>query len=426
MTTTAGVLIVDDEIKLCRNIALKLRREGFVTYEAYDGKAAVRKMQQHPIHVVILDFMLTDMTGLEVLRQIKRISPRTKVYMLTAYGNVENAVLAMKLGAEDYLNKPFDLKQLADIVKTAYRSLDDISGDVVFKSPRMQAVREVLERIASTDAPVMLYGERGTGKSTLARWVHLRSKRSEQPFLSVNCKLMPEEVLKRELFGSSGKAVAADGGTLYLDEVGELTPLMQAGLLRLLEEGEVLCPDTNETRSVNVRLITSSTRMLQDFVKGGSFRDDLYYRLSLVEAAIPPLKERREDIPLIVQQKLDQLNAKYGKPLHISEPLMELLTELPWHGNIEELMNMIERMHLLKVNGALDIADLPDSVRQAGLRSKDEDITLEGRLYDVIEKVEEKMITDALNRTGGNQSKAAELLGISRNALIYKMKRFVR
>jgi Response regulator containing CheY-like receiver, AAA-type ATPase, and DNA-binding domains len=423
--TTPGVLIVDDEIKLCRNIALKLKREGFVTYEAYDGKAAIRKLQKHSIHVVILDFMLTDMTGLDVLKQIKQLAPRAKVYMLTAYGNVENAVLAMKLGASDYLNKPFDLKQLADIVKEAYRSLNDVSGDVVFKSPRMQAVREVLERIATTDVPVLLHGEQGSGKSTLARWVHARSRRSEQPFLSVYCKLMPEELLGRELFGASGKAVAADGGTLYLDEVGELTPLVQGGLLRLLEEGKVVCPDTNETITVDLRLITSSSVPLHTLVKEGRFGDDLYYRLNLVEAAIPPLKDRREDIPLLVRQKLEQLNVKYGKPLQIAEPLMELLTELPWPGNIEELMNLIERMHLLKLNGALEVDDLPDSVLQSGMSSKD-DIALQGRLYDVIEKVEEKMITDALNRTGGNQSKAAELLGISRNALIYKMKRFTR
>ncbi|RKP48757.1 sigma-54-dependent Fis family transcriptional regulator [Cohnella endophytica] len=423
--TTPGIMIVDDEIKLCRNIALKLKREGYVTYEAYDGKAAIRKLQQHPIRVVILDFMLTDMTGLEVLKKIKELSPRTRVYMLTAYGNVENAVLAMKLGASDYLNKPFDLKQLADIVRESYQSLDDVTGGVVFKSPNMQTVRELLDRIASTDAPVLLYGERGSGKTTLAKWVHDRSRNRNQPFLSLNCASMPEKLLEKELFGASGKAKAADGGTLFLDEIGSLTPLVQAHLLRLIEENRIICPDTNEIRMVNVRLITSSSQSLLALVKEGRFRDDLYYRLNLVEVEIPSLRERREDIPLLVQYKLDQLNEKYEKPLAISDELLQLFVGLPWQGNISELMNLIERMHLLKVNGALEINDLPESVLRKAMKSK-EDIALQGRLYDVLEEVEERMIVDALDKTGGNQSKAAELLGISRNALIYKMKRISR
>jgi two-component system response regulator AtoC len=423
--TAPGVLIVDDEIKLCRNIALKLKREGYVTYEAYDGRAALKKIQQFPIRVVILDYMLTDMIGLEVLKKIKELSPHTKVYMLTAYGNVENAVLAMKWGASDYLNKPFDLKQLADIVAEAYRTFDDLSGDIVFKSPKMQAVRGVLDRITMTDAPVLLFGESGTGKTTLAKWIHNNSRRRDQPFLTVNCASMPEVLLERELFGSSGKAAAADGGTLFLDEIASLTPLLQAQLLRLLEENRVLNQDSGESRPTQVRIITSTTQSLPPLVKVGSFRDDLYYRLNLVEVEIPALRDRKEDIPLLIGQKLTQLNAKYGKPLTISEELLQIMLDLPWQGNISELMNMIERMHLLKINGALDVDDLPGSLGGNGMKSKD-GVQLQGRLYDVLEEVEERMILGALDQTGGNQSKAAERLGISRNALIYKMKRIVR
>ncbi|WP_256760947.1 sigma-54 dependent transcriptional regulator [Cohnella sp. WQ 127256] len=423
--TKPGVLIVDDEIKLCRNIALKLKREGYVTYEAYDGKSAIRKIQQQPIRVVILDFMLTDMTGLEVLKKIKELSPETRVFMLTAYGNVENAVLAIKWGACDYLNKPFDLKQLAEIVRDCYESLDELSGEVVFKSPKMQAVRGILDRITMTDAPVLLFGESGVGKTTLAKWIHINSRRKDQQFLYVNCSSMPEAMLERELFGASGKAIAADGGTLFLDEIGSLTPLNQAHLYRLIEEKSIISPDTQERKTVNVRLVTSSGQPLKLLVKEGRFRDDLYYLLNLVEMELPPLRERREDIPLLVGQKLAHLNIKYGKPLTVSEELMELMVDLPWHGNISELMNLIERMHLLKVNGALVVEDLPSSL--VGQYSKSiEDLQLQGKLYDVLEEVEGRMITDALDKTGGNQSKAAELLGISRNALIYKMKRIER
>ncbi|WP_186438463.1 sigma-54-dependent transcriptional regulator [Cohnella terricola] len=423
--TAPGVLIVDDEIKLCRNIALKLRREGYATYEAYDGKAAIRKLQQHAIRVMILDFMLTDMTGLDVLKKVKELSPQTKVYMLTAYGNVENAVLAMKWGASDYLNKPFDLKQLAEIVEDAYRSMDDNSGEVVFKSPKMQAVRGILDRINTTNAPVLLYGESGAGKTTLARWIHNRSGRKEQPFLYVNCGSMPEGMLERELFGASGKAVAADGGTLFLDEIGSLTPLNQAHLYCLLKDGSFLATDTQERVSVNVRMITSTGRPIKQLVKEGRFRDDLYYLLNLVELELPSLRERKEDIPLLAEQKLAQLNAKYGKPLTISDELMRILIDMPWQGNISELMNLIERMHLLKMNGAIDVEDMPSSL--AGLSARTiEELQLEGKLYDVLEEVEGRMIVDALGKTGGNQSRAAELLGISRNALIYKMKRIER
>jgi len=423
--TAPGVLIVDDEIKLCRNIALKLRREGYTVYEAYDGKAAIRKLQQHAIRVMILDFMLTDMTGLDVLKKVKEISPQTKVFMLTAYGNVENAVLAMKWGASDYLNKPFDLKQLADIVSDAYRSLDDASGEVVFRSPKMRAIRDILDRITMTDAPVLLHGESGVGKTTLAKWIHGQSGRKEQPFLHVNCGSMPESMLERELFGASGKAVAADGGTLFLDEIGSLTPLNQAHLYSLLKDGSFMTPDTLERAKVNVRLVTSTGRPLKQLVKEGAFRDDLYYLLNLVELELPPLRDRKEDIPLLVEQKLDELNAKYGKPLAISEELMDILAGMSWPGNISELMNMIERMHLLKMNGVLEADDLPSTLLGTSGGSSEE-LRFEGRLYDVLEEVEGRMIAGALEKTGGNQSRAAELLGISRNALIYKMKRIER
>jgi two-component system response regulator AtoC len=423
--TLPGVLIVDDEVKLCRNIALKLKREGYITYEAYDGKAAIRKLQQYPIRVVILDFMLTDMTGLEVLKKIRELSPQTRVFMLTAYGNVENAVLAMKWGASDYLNKPFDLKQLAEIVRISYHSLDDISGDVVFKSAKMQVVRGILDRISMTEAPVLLFGESGAGKTTLAKWIHDNSRRKDQPFFYVNCASMTEAMLERELFGTSGKAVAADGGTLFLDEIGSLTPLNQAHLLRLMEENRLISQDTQELHTVNVRLITSTSQPLKPLVREGRFRDDLYYLLNLVEVELPPLRERREDIPLLVGHKLAHLNTKYGKPLTVSDELLQLLVDLPWQGNISELMNMIERMHLLKMNGALDVDDLPVSLVTNSSKSID-DLQLQGRLYDVLEEVEGRMILEALEKTGGNQSKAAELLGISRNALIYKMKRIER
>lgn len=420
-----GILVIDDEVKLCRNIALKLRREGFTVYEAYDGKAALRKFLQYTIRVVILDYMLTDMTGLEILKRIKELAPQTRVYMLTAYGNIENAVLAMKWGAEDYFNKPFDLKELAIIVNKAYQSLDELSGDIVFKSEKMKAVRLILERIKMTDAQVLLIGESGTGKSMLAKWIHEHSARKEMPFLQVNCGLISDATLERELFGSSGKVKAADGGTLYLNEISNLSPLLQGHLYCLLKDNYYICLDSGKRETVNVRIITSTIHHLQQLVKEGSYRGDLYFLLNLIEIELPTLRERKEDIPFLVDQKITQLNAKYGKPLAISAELLDIIEDILWLGNMNELMNMLERMHLLKLDGVLDVGDFPSTMLTQSAKSIEE-LQLDGKLYDVLEEVEGRMIVEALEKTRGNQSRAAELLGISRNSLIYKMKRIER
>lgn len=420
-----GVLIVDDEVKLCRNIALKLKREGYEAYEAHNGKSALRKLRHLPIRVVILDYMLTDMTGLEVLKQIKEFSPRTVVYMLTAYGNIESAVLAMKWGAADYLNKPVDLKQIVQIVAQAFEGFHDGSDRVIFHSRKMQEVRRLLERVTGTDASVMFFGENGVGKSTIARWVHDQSRRKEAPFFAVSCASMPEAVLDQELFGPSGKLAASDGGTLFLDEIGALPPLIQSKLVKFLEEKRFQTSDDFRYRSADVRILSANEQPLKPLVQEGRFLDDLYYRLSLVEVNIPPLRERSDDIPPLIRHKLEELNAKYDKRLDISDELIRLMADMPWEGNIPELFNTVERMHLLKMNGVLDNDDLSVTTGKPAFPVS-VSASPQGRLHEVLEEVEEQLIRDALHKTGGNHSKAAELLGISRNTLLYKIKRFKR
>jgi len=422
---TPGVLIVDDEVKLCRNIALKLKREGYEAYEAHNGGSALRKMRHLPIRVVILDYMLTDMTGLDVLKKIKEFSPHTVVYMLTAYGNIESAVLAMKWGAADYLNKPVDLKQIVQMVAQAFEGFHDGANRVIFHSRKMQEVRRLLERVTGTDASVMFIGENGVGKSTIARWVHDQSLRKDAPFFSVGCASMPEALLDQELFGPSGKLAASDGGTLFLDEIGELPPLIQSKLGKFLEEGRFQIADDFRYRSADVRILAANERPLKPLVQEGRFLDDLYYRLSLVEVNIPPLRERSEDIPPLVRLKLEELNAKYDKRLDMAESLIRQMTDMPWEGNIPELFNTVERMHLLKMDGVLDSDDLSAlTARPAALAAVS--VSQQGRLHEVLEEVEEQLIRDALHKTGGNHSKTAELLGISRNTLLYKIKRFKR
>ncbi|MDD9265501.1 sigma-54-dependent transcriptional regulator [Paenibacillus sp. GCM10023248] len=435
---THRILVVDDEVKLCRNIAIKLERCGYQVDTAQDGKTAIGLIERLTYGAVILDYMLTDMTGLDVLQAIKQKHPYLLVFMLTAYGNVENAVMAMKLGAADYFNKPIELKVLAEKIQTVLPLTDteEFTGTMAFVSDRMKQIREMLERVNQTDASILLLGESGVGKTALAKWVHQMSHRHQHPFISLNCAAIPENLLESELFGYEkgaftgaidtriGKFEAANQGTIFLDEIGEMSLATQAKLLHVIEEKRIIRLGSHQERQVDVRIIAATNRNIQDFVRSGKFREDLYYRLNLVEIVLPPLRERKEDIKMLIQLKLKDLNLKYGKSVTASDELKKMLETLPWQGNIRELFNVLERMHIMKTTGHLHIGDLPpnlsDSIETKPVESP------AGKLQDVLEEVEEKMIEDALLRVKGNQTKAADLLGISRNTLIHKMKKIKR
>jgi two-component system response regulator AtoC len=435
---TYRILVVDDEVKLCRNIAIKLERRGYKVDTAHDGKTAIGLNERTAYDAVILDYMLTDMTGLDVLQAIKQRHPSLLIFMLTAYGNVENAVMAMKLGAVDYLNKPIELKLLAEKIETALplTGTDEVVGTMSFVSDRMKQIREMLERVNQTEASILLLGESGVGKTALAKWIHQESHRCEHPIISLNCAAIPENLLESELFGYEkgaftgavdtriGKFEAANQGTIFLDEIGEMSLGTQAKLLHVIEEKRIIRLGSHQERYVDVRIIAATNRNIGEFVRDGKFREDLYYRLNLVEIVIPPLRQRKEDIAVLVSQKLQDLNTKYGKSVTASEELKKAFESLPWQGNIRELFNVLERMHILKNTGHLHIGDLPNNLSvQADLKPVEHPA---GKLQDVLEEVEEKMIEDALIRSKGNQTKAADLLGISRNTLIHKMKKIKR
>ncbi|MED4225176.1 sigma-54 dependent transcriptional regulator [Neobacillus cucumis] len=430
------VLVVDDEVKLCRNIAYKLKKEGFSTLEAYQGKTAVDIVKKTKVDVVILDFMLTDTTGLDVLHQIKQISPETVVYMLTAHGNIENAVAAMKLGAEDFFNKPIELKVLTEAVKRL--SLNPVhpgKEELIWQSKKMKQVLQWLEPITQTDASVMLLGESGVGKTALAKWIHSHSERAEGPFISINCAAIPENLLESELFGvqkgaftgatesRAGKFEAANGGTIFLDEIGEISLPMQAKLLHVIEEKKLMRLGSHTEKAVDIRILSATNKPVRQLVQDGKFRNDLYYRLNVVEIEIPPLRERKEDIPFLLNQQLQRLNQKYKKALSLSTEAVQALCEYAWPGNIRELLNVTERTHILKRSGSIEPEDLTfDETIKKEMVKKDSTFS-NINLQETLDNVEVQLIEKALQESGGNQTKAADLLGISRNTLIYKMKK---
>ncbi|MDQ0243696.1 DNA-binding NtrC family response regulator [Bacillus fengqiuensis] len=449
-----SVLIVDDEVKLCRNISLWLKSEGFDTYQAHTGQDAINLSKRETMDVVILDYMLTDMTGLDVLMKIKEESPEVPVIMLTAYGNIESAVQAMKLGAVDYLNKPVELAILKEIVvktcenkrlKLENRLLKEEvqqtrqHDDLVYENKKMKSIIDFLEKVVNTEASVLLLGESGVGKTALAKWIHKRSNRKEKPFVSINCAAIPENLLESELFGyqkgaftgatetRAGKFEAADKGTIFLDEIGEISLTVQAKLLHVIEEKSFMRLGSNSYRKVDVRIISATNKDIKRLVKEGKFREDLYYRLNLVEVEVPPLRERREDIPFIIRRYIEKLNRKYLKEVGVSDDVIQFLTSYEWPGNIREMLNIVERLHILKMTGTIEESDLSrelfnfsESLEQKGSSSFN---ISDGNLKKTLENVEEQLIKKALKETGGNRSKAADILGIARHTLVYKIKK---
>ena len=375
MTVTWNVLIVDDEEQLCKLIARKLQKAQLRTFVAHNGQDALNIISKTKIDAVILDYMLPDMTGIDVLKVIKKEND-IPVIMLTAYGNVESAVLAMKLGAADYLNKPIELEELKNIVIKVCqqpRGENDVSlsgQGFVSQSKKMNKVMELVHRVKDTEASILILGESGVGKTALAKWIHENSIRKDKPFVAINCAAIPETLLESELFGfrkgsftgatssQKGKFLAADGGTIFLDEIGEISLGMQVKLLHVIEEKKIMQIGSNEYHSLDVRIIAATNKNLKKLVQEQKFREDLYYRLNLMEIEIPPLRDRKEDISPLVNHHIEKLNQKYKKQLTIHPEVVQQLSSNLWPGNIRELLNTIERIHILKRMGTIEVADL--------------------------------------------------------------------
>jgi two-component system response regulator AtoC len=445
------ILIADDDDALRESLELVLAAEGYEVATARDGAAALAALEAQPADVVLCDLRMPGRDGLELLPEILRRLPGATVILMSAYGSADLAVEALRRGAYDYLAKPFQPAEVLLALRKArererlrrstallQREVDRAVGErpIVAASPGMIAVLELVERAAEFKATVLLLGESGTGKEVLARAIHAQSPRRGEAFVGVNCAAIPEALLESELFGHARGAFTgadrarrglfseADGGTIFLDEIGELPVALQAKLLRVLQEEELRPVGESKPRRVDVRVIAATARDLEAEVAAGRFREDLFYRLDVVRVAVPPLRERREDIPLLVDHFLGHARETLGRTVRgVDDAALARLVAYDWPGNVRELENVLERAVILSRSDRLTVADLPASLAaptaaEASPGSRDLSLRRARRA------LESRLIAEALAATGGNRTHAARLLGISHRALLYKINEY--
>ncbi len=441
------VLLIDDDDSLRRVIEFSLHSAGFQVVAATDGKTGLALFREERPGVVITDIQMPGMSGYDVLQQIKAENPETLVIVITAFTSVEKAVQAMKQGAHDYIAKPFSRDELVLVVEKAFALLglqdenrrlrDELEhqldfGHMVGSSDAMQEVFDVVRRVAPTDASVLVTGESGTGKELIARAIHQGSPRSKGPFVAINCAAIPAELLESELFGHvkgsftgavrdrEGKFELADGGTIFLDEVGELPLELQPKLLRVLQEMEVE-PVGGRPRPVNVRVVAATNRDVESALGEGSLREDLYYRLAVIPIELPPLRERKEDIALLVRHFLARFGG--GRSVEISDAALQAMADYSWPGNVRELQNAVERMVVLMRGEQLDLPDLPMKIRSLKAAAAGRVLNLPDEGYP-LEELEKEAVVQALERNQWNQTRAAAYLSIPRHTLLYRMEKY--
>jgi two-component system response regulator AtoC len=444
------ILVVDDDAALRDSLALLLAAEGYEVVAAADAPSALACLET-PVDVVLCDVRMPGMDGLELLPELIRRLPGAPVLLMSAYGSGDLAVEALKRGAFDYLAKPFQPAEVILAIKKArererlrranallQRDVCRAVGDrpIVAASPPMIELLELLERAAEYKATVLLTGESGTGKEVLARAIHAQSGRRHQAFVAVNCGAIPEALLESELFGHArgaftgadrarrGLFVEADGGTLFLDEIGELPPALQVKLLRVLQEEEVRPIGEAKPRTVDVRVIAATSRDLEREVATGRFREDLFYRLDVFRVRVPPLRERREDVPLLVDHFINRFRETLGRPVRtIADDALDRMLEHAWPGNVRELENVIERAMILADGDRITLRELPEAI--ASRRAPAEPAATGAGDFSMRRarrRFESDLIRRALDATGGNRTRAAKLLEISYRALLYKIK----
>lgn len=445
------ILVVDDDESLRRVTQVQLQQSGYNVATASDGNEALTVLEQFPADLVITDLKMPGISGMELLRRIRSGYPEIMIIMVTAFGTIENAVEAMRAGAYDYITKPVQIEELRittaraldhlelrEQVRNLRTSLDKKYGfeNILGRSNLLLSVLDMALRAAQTISTVLVRGETGTGKELLAKAIHFNSPRKEHPFITINCGAIPKDLLESELFGhvkgsftgavahKRGKAEAADGGTLFLDEIGELPAELQVKLLRLLQQGEIEKVGATETSYVDVRIIAATNRNLQAMVEDGAFRDDLYYRLAVIPLELPPLRDRPDDIPELVEHFFLRAREKHGRPdLGLPAALIPYFCAYRWPGNVRELENVVERLVVLSGGNELTLNDLPESLRRErpSLEVLQLDLPPQGISLEAVEK---ELILRALQKSNWNQTQAARYLDLSRKTLIYRMEKY--
>ena len=450
---TRKLLIIDDEESLREFLNVLFKEEGFDVQLADSAAEARQRLSQDSFDLVLCDILMPDGNGLELLKEIKEHTPQTAVVMMTAYSSTKSAVEAMKLGAYQYVAKPFDVEELKVVVHQALEKTDLVEenlylrrelesrytfASIIGRSAAMQAIFKIIEKIARTASTVLIQGESGTGKELIARAIHFQSPRHQQRFLSINCGALPENLLESELFGHErgsftgavkdrkGLFQEADKGTLFLDEIGEMSPVMQVKLLRALQERTVRRIGGSREEPVDVRIIAATNRDLAAMVAANEFREDLFYRINVIPIELPPLRERSEDIRLLAQHFIEKYSSNMNvEPPQVTVDFLKVLESYEWPGNVRELENLVERVLALSTGGTLGTRDLPPHLL-ANRRSTPELVTLpeDGlNLEDYLNEIRAQLMTQALERCQGVQTQAAELLGMTFRSFRYYAKK---
>ncbi len=450
------VLVVDDDPAVRDVLQEALTQEAYHVSTVEDGAAAIQAVKNSVVHIAITDFQLPDIDGIEIIDRLAKLDAKIIPIMMTGFGTIETAVRAMKAGAFDFITKPFDLEAVAAVVRKAAEFLrlrqenhllrkavrDQYRLEqLVGTSEPMQQVMDFVQKVADSDSTVMVQGESGTGKELVARMLHFNSLRKDRPLVPVNCGAIPENLLESELFGHEkgaftgatharmGRFELANGGTIFLDEIGEMSLPLQVKLLRVIQEREFERVGGNRTIHVDVRIIAATNQDLETLVEEKRFRKDLFYRLNVIPIVIPPLRERRSDIPLLIDHFLTRFNhSKRTEIAGLDPDALTMLTEYDWPGNIRELENMIERLVVLKKQGVLSIEDLPEKIcrKSLGPELKEQFIRFNEdgiNLSREVEQYEKHLILEALRKANGVTSRAAQLLHLNRTTLVEKLKR---
>ncbi|KPJ61887.1 MAG: chemotaxis protein CheY [Planctomycetes bacterium DG_23] len=453
MTTAQSdlnILIVDDEEEHARATAEVLERVGYNCQIATSGEAALDLMQKEAVDIIITDLVMEGADGMEILEAAKEKLAEVEVIVLTGYGTVESAVQAMQKGAATYLRKPVNMEELRAVVAKAAQRLEMARGltelrrrlnerygfeQIIGNSPRMRAIFDILRQISPTTATVLIYGQTGTGKELVAQSIHNNSPRKNKPFVALNCSALTESILESELFGHvkgaftgavadrRGRFEYADGGTIFLDDVADMPISTQVKLLRVLEEQEITRVGSNEPIKVNVRLIAATNRDLEKEVDAGRFRKDLYFRLKVVTLTLPPLKERKEDIPLLIDSFLREYSRKHTKEIKGIEPeAVKIFCDYRWPGNVRELKNALETMVVLASNDMLKAEDIPANILSSVRTAPQPQPVISAGM--TLEEAEKELIKNTLALVNGNRKEAAKRLGIGERTLYRKIERY--